>query len=213
MTLRSYFFPQTIFQTSSSFNHDIRVIERNGRNELVVNDIQQTGPYVRRVFLDGLTTFNVSSLPNVKNILLLGVGGGFMISQLHSMFPDAHIDALDIDPTIIDIAQRFFSLPSTQKVEYIVADAQQFVQQKDRSYDFIFIDLYIGDDLPAFLDDAAFYRSILHLLTAEGRVLINYQGTSRYEENRKKLLSLLPTIFSKERHVQILQNCLIYLQK
>jgi len=204
----SYIFPQTILNTSSKYNHDIRVIKRNGKNELIVNGIQQTGPYDTNIFDSAFRKFNIASF-QPKKLLVLGVGGGYVIGKLHRLFSEVKIDAVDIDETIIDIAKTYFKLDSLQNIAYVAQDARIFVQKQFKHknlYDGIIIDLYIGDDIPDFFSDEHFFLGIRSLLSKDGFVLINYQGTSSYVQKRVVLTLLLQKIFPSEEHLTIKRN-------
>ncbi len=43
--------------------------------------------------------------------LMLGLGGGGMSNYLRARFPELEIDAVDIDPEVVRLAQEFFDVP------------------------------------------------------------------------------------------------------
>lgn len=214
-TLLSYLIPQTVFETSSNINAKIVVQDINGHRNVIVNGIQQTGAYVESIFFKGFRSFHLLELPNIQNILVLGIGGGYVIKTLLHAYPDARITAVDIDQKIIDIATHYFALPSSTRLTYICKNAESFVKQsgKNSLFDLIIVDLYIGDDVPDFLQKPPFYNDLRQRLTAQGHVFINYQGTKRYDDSRKALEQFLPTLFSCENHMRIKRNQVFFLQK
>ena len=49
----------------------------------------------------------------IKRVLMLGVGGGASILQLHHLLQPDHITGLELDPVHLDIARRFFNVDIT----------------------------------------------------------------------------------------------------
>jgi len=153
MNLFSYIFPQTIVQTSSRYNRDIRVVQENGKKKLLVNGIQQSGPQVKK-FWD--FAFSQLSMPRkVSSILVLGVGGGTVFKKLHQVYPDAVITGVDIDKHIVDIAVKYFQIND----ELIIADANTYILNK-KKYDLIIVDLYIGRTIPDFESSKRFVQNL-----------------------------------------------------
>lgn len=75
-------------------------------------------------------------------ILVLGLGGGCLPSFLKASLPHADITAVDIDATIVEIAQKYFKLP--KDVEVVVEDGVQFVERQHaegKSFDVVFVDI------------------------------------------------------------------------
>lgn len=46
----------------------------------------------------------------LTNFLAIGVGGDALMSYLNAKFPNLFIDAVEIDPEIIEVTQPFFGL-------------------------------------------------------------------------------------------------------
>ena len=59
-------------------------------------------PY-QRVALAGLAL-----CPEPRRILVVGLGGGALPSFLRVHYPDAAIDAVEIDPQVVEVAKDFF---------------------------------------------------------------------------------------------------------
>jgi hypothetical protein len=109
-------------------------------------------------------------------VLSIGVGGGSLPLFLKHHFPGATIDAVEIDPAVIEAAERFmgFSCEARQGIHVHVQDAVDFVAaaQSD-SYDIVYIDAFDGDDnIPEPLSTASFIKSIDRILCEEHAALI-----------------------------------------
>lgn len=81
-----------------------------------------------------------------KRVLILGLGGGSLVTALHRHIPGIHITAVELRATVIDIAHRFFQMPRSKRLQIIQQDADDFLNNAEiRKVDVIFADLYHGD--------------------------------------------------------------------
>lgn len=69
-----------------------------------------------------------SNYPELNNVLLIGLGGGSLCSYLNVKFPKLHIDAVDIDSTVIDIAQKYFGLRTGPTLKVHCADGLKYIE-------------------------------------------------------------------------------------
>jgi spermidine synthase len=200
MSFLSYIFPRELFRGSSLYSSDIRVIEDSGQRRLLVNGIEQSGRYINKILHRAcdLCVFP-SKLPK-DSMLLLGIGGGAFIDIFRKIFPIKTIDAVDIDPVIIDVAKRYFHLDDVKGLNIVTADAESYVQKQQkyhRKYGLVVVDLYIGREIPGFVWSRAFITSIHSLVASGGLVFINvvHDGTSakRAEKLEKIVNGLFQT--------------------
>lgn len=207
MTWLSWFLPRTVAEFHTSYNQDILVVEKNNSMSLIVNGIQQTGRYVEVLFARALRRF-ISWYPNpVKNILVIGVGGGAVIRQLHTLYPKAHITAVDIDGVIISIAKKYFTMPDSRICKCIVSDAKVYLKAPKKSlFDLILVDIYIGNDVPDFVTEERFLKSIKNNLVHGGRFILNYFSYFNQPQKSLLLLAKLKKIFYHVTIMDILRN-------
>ena len=118
--------------------------------------------------------------PKANSALMIGVGGGGMLHYLQAYFPTMIVDAVDIDPMIINIAERYFSLKPSDSLRLHVADGFQFIAESKAQYDIVFMDAFLkpavdtdptGTHLR--LKTLTFYESIKARLTLSGVVAFN----------------------------------------
>lgn len=216
MGVLSYLWNITRLRTTSPFNHDIRVIEINGKNRLYVNGILQTGPYDKAIFMQAFDHFGISKQKTNHQVLVLGLGGGFVVKQLAEWNPSARFVCVDIDERMVEIAQEYFGLRDIPQVTYIVEDAKAFVSKTsspDHHFDLIVTDLYIGDEVADFISSPDFLQGIASLVGADGRVLINYQGERGNEQNIKMIVSGLRSLFDITEQKNIYRNTFLFAHK
>ncbi len=87
-----------------------------------------------------------------QRVFIAGAGGGAVLHYLNSLNPNRLITAIDICPSTIKIAQKFFSPP----IQIHPGDAFKFIKPSDK-YDHFLIDLFSKDKLPQGLTEANYY--------------------------------------------------------
>ena len=111
----------------------------------------------------------LSELSNIGNALVLGLGAGTMSEKLSSM--GFKVDAVDIDPIILDIAKNFFRY-KPKNTSFFFEDARTYVKKCEKKYDLIIIDLFADGD-PEHLTTKEFYQNLDNCLNDNGVVLSN----------------------------------------
>lgn len=205
MSLFSLFIPQTILHTSSQFNPDIRIINEWGGLKLLVNGSRQSGPYIRKLWKKAFRAFHFESVQEIHSILVLGIGGGTVIELLSIRYPQAIITAIDIDQTMIDIAKKYFHLDRIPRLSIRCEDANRY-DSKRNHFDLIIIDLFIGREIPSFVETRAFSQRLKRILTPGGRLILNYLRELEYQGKSDGLLVKLNAIFPDVRDYPIANN-------
>ncbi len=111
-----------------------------------------------------------------RRILVIGLGGGTLPMFLHKHYPGATIDAVDIDPDVVDVAKKFFGFREDDRMRAHAADGRQFIEQARQPYDAIFLDAFGSDSLPAHLTTQEFLRAVRRALNPDGVVVGNIWG-------------------------------------
>jgi predicted membrane-bound spermidine synthase len=133
--------------------------------------------------------------PDARRFLVLGMGGGESIASTRLTAPAAMIDAVEIDPKVIDAADRLFGVRAEPgRLRIFRADARPWLAAHVDRYDVIQIDLYHGGPyIPFYLATAEFYRSVKAHLSSDGVVVLNvFDGGA----DRSILLSTAATLQS-----------------
>ncbi|TQF11333.1 hypothetical protein FJV41_34770 [Myxococcus llanfairpwllgwyngyllgogerychwyrndrobwllllantysiliogogogochensis] len=112
-------------------------------------------------------------VPRPQRILVVGLGGGAMPMFLRAVLPEAHIDVVDIDPDVVDVARRFFGFTEDARLKAHVADGRAFIEAKRPAYDLVFLDAYGPDSIPEHLGTVEFLAAVRARLTARGVVVGN----------------------------------------
>lgn len=108
-----------------------------------------------------------------RRILIVGLGGGTLATFLHKHYPQAVIDAVDIDPDVIKVARQFFEFRDDANLRAYVSDGRKFIEDRPGLYDMIFLDAFGTDSTPYHLTTREFFLSVKNALTPRGVVLGN----------------------------------------
>lgn len=202
MSFLSYLVPRVVARYSTKYNRDIRVLEEKGKYKLLVDGSRQSGEYILMLWQQALCRFGIIPSPDVRNILVLGVGGGTVMHLLHALYPESKITGVDIDEKMIWIGKKYFGLTG---FTLEVADAQKFVKRAGR-WDMIVVDLFIGAAIPAFVGEEEFIRNMKKILAPRGILLINYLQEREYGPLSVLLHNKLKKIFSSVADCKIYYN-------
>ncbi len=196
-----------MLRIASTHNPDIRVIREWGGMKLLVNGSRQSGPYIRGLWEKAFTRFPLKDIGGVKTILVLGLGGGTVIELLAKRYPTANITAVDIDPAMIAIAKEYFGIDKIPNVRLVRADAKQFVERaKKDAYDLVIVDLFIGREIPGFVESEQFYRSLKEVRTPDGVIILNYLRELEYQKKSDTLFSALNALFGDVHDFPLANN-------
>jgi spermidine synthase len=149
----------------------VRIGDDGGRAALMVNGVVQSiSP--ADVLTDG--GYWAAMLPDIRprRALILGLGGGTLAQLLQSRWGAMAIVGVDDDPEILSIAREIDWLPR-EGLEVVVADAFAFVQSSQEQFDYIALDLFRGERLPARAFGKPFLRRLRSILEPHGRLAVN----------------------------------------
>lgn len=155
--------------------HGLRTLRfgKNGARQSVVKlgDPDYLALPYARVALVGLA---LSEEP--RRMLVVGLGGGTLPMFLRKHYPNATIDAVDIDPEVVDVAKKFFGFREDELMNAHVGDGRQFIEKLRQPYDVIFLDAFGSDSVPAHLTTQEFLRAVRRAVTPGGVVVGNLWG-------------------------------------
>jgi spermidine synthase len=111
-----------------------------------------------------------------RRILVVGLGGGTLPMFLRKHYPDATIDAVDIDPDIVYVAKEFFGFREDSRMKAHVEDGRRFIAKSRQPYDVIFLDAYGNDNVPEHLTTQEFLWTVRRAIKPGGGVVGNLWG-------------------------------------
>lgn len=112
--------------------------------------------------------------PQIERALFIGAGGGVgpRAFQMHN--PNMAIDVVDIDPKVLELAEKHFFLKPGPNMRLIADDGRMFVLKSQDQYDAIFLDAFtIGGRIPFHLVTAEFLALCRDRLSDGGVFVMN----------------------------------------
>ncbi len=133
--------------------------------------------------------------PQVRNVLMIGLGGGSISGYLGRFMPDLTIDTVELDPGVIVAAKTYFGIKETARVRYLEGDGRVFLNRRKETYDLILVDAYHGGYVPFHLLTKEFYALIKQRLSPGGAAAFNvHDGTKLYASTLLTLRSVFPGV-------------------
>lgn len=136
----------------------------------------------------------------ISNVLLLGLGGGSVISLLENEYGfKGNVTAIDTDPEVIHIYHRYFSKLHKSNVKTVHADAMEFVTSCNEQFGLIVCDIFIDMNTPDYILSSAFLKQLKKVAQQKAIIYINYINKS---SDKQPLLPVLSGIF---KQISVLQ--------
>ncbi|HWK71124.1 MAG TPA: fused MFS/spermidine synthase [Burkholderiaceae bacterium] len=182
--------PRLIHTEPSRFA-PVLVIEEYGERCLNFTEIQGNGRQTcfdldepdKMVF--AYTRMMTSALflkPEPRNVLIVGLGGATIPMALEKILPDAVIDTVEIDPSVVRVAERYFGYRQGPRQRLFVDDGRAFVEHahgEGRQYDMVMLDAFDVDYIPAHLLTREFLQHVRAILSPDGILVANTFTNSR----------------------------------
>ncbi|XP_006887490.1 PREDICTED: methyltransferase-like protein 13 isoform X2 [Elephantulus edwardii] len=118
-------------------------------------------------------------------LLVVGLGGGSLPLFVHDHFPKSHVDAVEIDSSMLEVATQWFGFSQSDRMQVHIADGLDYVTTLAQGgearphYDVIMFDVDSKDPTlgmscppPAFVDHA-FLQKVKNILASEGVFILN----------------------------------------
>ncbi len=117
-----------------------------------------------------------------KRVLVLGLGGAALPTLVSKLYPGVHIDAVEIDRGVYQVAKRYLFYKPTSTTKVHVQDAFKFVTRgadaaSPPQYDLIWVDCFDAKHIPAHLMSDRFVTGLRRLLKPSGVLAANLWST------------------------------------
>ena len=206
--------PNVVYETESAYNL-IQVKKVQGQLELHLNDgylyhslyregYISTGSYYDFMLLGTLLT-------NSRDILILGAGAGTSARQLLFIAPKSQIDAVEIDPKVIEIGHRYFGLPRKDNLKIFIEDARPYLTQTDKTYDLVEVDTFSGGPfIPFYLSTREFFSLVRRRLKPGGWMMMNVFAPGGNEKLSHNLGATVKAVFPSLFILELEDNLLFF---
>lgn len=181
---------KVLYENQSDF-HDIKVVENEIGRFLHYKDTYQAGFIKTKTYTGNLPYINYFVIPvlinpDIKNILLIGLGTGKIINDLEKILPKLeNIDIVDIEENILNIARDYFDFQKTEKTNFYLQDGLVFLRENKKKYDLIIVDVASDDGIDDRFLSNEYFNSIKKSLSKNGIFVSNLCSSAdlEHEEN------------------------------
>ena len=133
-------------------------------------------PFATRYRYTDLFHLGIAYNPDAQNVLFVGLGAGSSEKRMWRDFPKLQIQAVELDPVVVDVAYRWFALPRDPRLQVDVGDGRRFLAGNEKRWDVIVIDAFFADAIPAHLVTQEFLALARSRLAPGGVVVTNAIG-------------------------------------
>lgn len=207
----------TVYETQTPYAQ-LSVVDKDGVRTMYLGSAPQSATYV-----DGREgyVFEYSSylhIPlllqdDVERVLFIG-GGGFSTPKRYlEEYPTVTVDVVELDPKVIEVADEYFGLPDSDRLNVIRADGREFLEKTDREYDVIVLDAYRKDRVPYHMTTVEFMELAKDRLDEDGVMVANLisassgSGSEFFRAEYRTMSEVFPRVYAfPTSNTELLQN-------
>ena len=217
--------PKVIYETDSKYNGHIQVIEFGDIRRIMVDGFAQSvshhANHVQRLYWGKTIQILKENFTQLHNVLLLGLGGGTLVHMISKTFPGVYITSVDIDQTMVDIANNYFDLGSVTNHRIIVDDALRLVIEPSKfgisefEFSAVIVDIYIGEKYPDLGKSGNFIAAVKNLVAPGGLIIFNRIYRESHQDEVNTFIDYVSGFFSNVKNLVVAghtnsDNVLIY---
>nr|MBK9651363.1 fused MFS/spermidine synthase [Bacteroidota bacterium] len=168
----SYFFSVPVKKYVSPINGTIEINMLDGKKTVDILNTNYSYGVLQKILHKALKHINFDR--EIKTVLALGMGAGSIVETIRQHFhSQAFIELVEIDAQIIAIAKEEFEIEKFANISIVNADAYEYVQQTNKKFDLIIIDVFVVDTIPEKFTGKTFIDAICLLVKPSGYIIYN----------------------------------------
>jgi spermidine synthase len=131
--------------------------------------------------------------PEPKRALILGHGGGSLAKWLARHWPDLELDTVEVDPSVVRMAEQYFDYRPPGNHHVSVRDARLFLRTSSEQYDIIWLDVFARHLIPFHLTTEEFFEEVRAHLRPNGVLAVNL-ASSGEGADRQRAYAVVETL-------------------
>lgn len=203
----SFFYPLMVEATNGDVTPFLEIIQYKGKYHLNSMNANYSFGSLHTIF-DRLFAQMPIGQYQFENILILGMGGGSIVSLLRNKYSIATpITAVEKDPVVIELAAKYFDIAQYKDLSIVQADAYDFVCTSADSYDLVIIDLFVDAIVPEIFASPEFLTH-LRRVTSDTSCII-YNKMTEHPAHKQEFDSLseeFGRLFPGSRVIKVVAN-------
>ncbi len=150
------------------------------RPEIEVDGYVQSGRYMKLLWRSALKQLEPQFV--ATEVLMLGLGAGSAIREVHARFAAPRVTALEWDETMIELAGSSRFYPKSMEPVIVFGDAITKLSELESKFELIMIDLFRGNIPEPRLANEETIAALASVLAPTGRIILNAFGDIRLIE-------------------------------
>lgn len=189
--------PQAIHQEDSTYQQ-VRVSENDVFRYLILDNtfhavMYKAAPTSLALPYSQVMMGVLSIVENPKRGLILGHGGGSLAKWLGQNWPDLELDVIEMDPSVVQAAERYFGYMPPPNHHVYVQDARTFLRNNPNRYDLVWVDVFARHLIPFHVTTQEFFEELREHVNPEGAVAVNL-ASSDAPANIRRAQAVLTTM-------------------
>jgi spermidine synthase len=111
----------------------------------------------------------------LHRVLVIGNAGGTTARALAAEYPGIHIDAVELDPVVTQLARQYMGLDAIPDLNVITADGREYLETTNQRYDMIVVDAYRQENIPFYMATQEFFSLMRAHLNPGGAIALNVE--------------------------------------
>jgi spermidine synthase len=167
---------------NSNFGRLQVINAQNGACRYFLNDLLPQNAYdpaaKKSVFMFSyvLRSLACGYATNISDVLVIGLGVG--IVPMTFARNGVRVDAVEINPAIVPLAEEFFDLDPS-RLNLTIGDGRDFVNRCAKKYDAVILDAFLGDSAPSHLMSREAFGGMKRLLKPGGVLVVDNWGETQ----------------------------------
>jgi spermidine synthase len=142
--------------------------------------------------------------PSPRDILIIGGGDGGALEEIAKYRTVRRITMVELDPEVVDVARRYLQAIcgkafEDHRVELVIGDGRRFVEETDRTYDVILLDLTDPMEPSKYVYTREFYEICRSRLNTGGILGLHNDSAFFFPEAFNVISKTLDTVFPHKR--------------
>jgi spermidine synthase len=209
----SYLYPVTVEITSSQWNPVLEIVLDAGKYSLNSENTNYSHGTLHTLFEKIFRRLNLE-WNSINNVLILGFGTGSIASIIGKYKPDCLIEGVEIDRKVIDLGEKYFQTGLIKNLTIHCTSADRFLEDCQKKYDLIMIDVYIDMKVPEEIETERFLLNIKGILRPGGMVVFNKAiYTKAIRDQVLSLKELYEKVFKNLEVVTVMNTGKIFIAK
>lgn len=189
-----------LYKKQSDF-HNIKVVENEIGRFLHYKDTYQAGFINTKSYKGNLPYINYFTIPylinpEIKNILLIGLGTGKIVNDWEKLFKTIEtVDIVDIEENILPIAKDFFGFQQSKHTSFILQDGLVFLRNNKKKYDLIVVDVASDEGIDDRFLSEEYFKLIKKSLTPKGLFVSNLCASPDFEHKENTFFASIKELY------------------